>query len=243
MGALKGSIAVRRYRVTAALPQKDARGKLGRGVRAHGFVPINPRSTEARSHGWAGLFDVGTDVGVELSADKLFYNSDGGEELRVTMRVDTLKPPTADVRRIVDGEAATKAAKEGRPISRGEKRALKEEAVRKLRLTTPVRSQRVDVVWQLDSGRLFLFSTVKSMTELFVDLFARSFALAIDEEGATRLAREQLGDKLEPIDPADELHRGFGGLRPLPVPPVEDDDDDDGAPRKAPRTDEHGFDA
>ena len=238
MGALKGSIAVRRYQVTEALPQKDVRGKLSRGVRAHIFAPIDPRSPEVRTHGWVSLHD-GDDL--DLTAGKIFWIGNDGEQLRLTMRVDTLKPSTNDVRRIVEAEAAKKSEAEGRPISRGEKRAMREEAVRKLRLSTPPRTKLIDVVWDLDRGRLFLFSQVRGTTELFVDLFARSFAVGIEEEGASRLARKALGDKLDKLEPTAELHQGFASLRPLPAVLVEDDADDV-AKKKSSTVDEYGFD-
>jgi len=236
VGAKKGAIAVRRYQVTEPIAQKDVRGKLARGVRAHVFAPIDPRSPESRAHGWASLHD-GDDL--DLTAGKIFYIGTT-EQLRITMRIDTLKPSTNDVRRIVDAEAAKKSEAEGRPISRGEKKAMREEAVRKLRLSTPPRTKLIDVIWELDAGRLFLFSQVRGMNELFVDLFTKSFALRLEEEGASRLARKALGTKLDKLQPTPELHQGFVGLRPLPAVPVEDDSDD--VSKKSSTIDEYGFD-
>jgi hypothetical protein len=55
MGALKGSITVRRYALSGDAPREL--GKLVKGVRAHVLLPIDPKTDVERSHGWSSIED------------------------------------------------------------------------------------------------------------------------------------------------------------------------------------------
>src|SRR5262245_8376403 len=108
MGALQGSIAVRRYAVLDPLPAK-AREKLTKGVRAHAFLALDPRSDLDRAAGWVSIRDA---EDADLDAEKLFYAAPGGEQLRVALRLDVLKPPRSEVKRQAATRAAEMAAEE-----------------------------------------------------------------------------------------------------------------------------------
>lgn len=212
MGALSGSISVRRYQVLDPLPA-DPRAKLARGVRAHAFAPLDPAAEGDRAVGWVSIADHDD---ADLRADKLFFVGAGGEQLRLALRIDVLKPPPAEVRRQLARRAAALEAERGQPLTRREKAALKEEIVRTLRQRTLPRVRVVDVVWNLDSGRLYLWSQTRSVNELFLDCFARSFALRLDVDGPARWSRgAAAADALAQLAPTPELLHGFAGLRPL----------------------------
>src|SRR3954451_12607158 len=131
MGALKGSIAVRRYAVLDPLPGGDVRQKFTRGVKAHVCQPVDPKGDVDRSIGWVSILDNGD---LEIRQDKLFFVAPGGEQLRVTLRIETLRPPAAEVRRRLASRAAEMEAAEGRPLTRREKSVLKTEIIRTLKL-------------------------------------------------------------------------------------------------------------
>jgi DNA recombination-dependent growth factor C len=212
MGALKGSISVRRYAVRDKLPD-DARRKLLKGIRAHVFTPIDPRSDLDRSVGWVSMVDA---EDVDLQPNQIFAVAEGGEQLRLALRIDVLKPSAPDVRRQVETRALAIEAKEGRRVGKRERRELKAVVVAELRLRTPPRVRVVDVVWNLDTRRIYLWSQVKSVNEAFLDLFARSFALDIEIEGPGRWAQAAVGKKLlAGLEPTAELRFGFEGVRPL----------------------------
>jgi hypothetical protein len=220
MGALRGAISVRRYAVLDPLPD-DVRRKFVRGIRAHAFLPLDPKAEADRAVGWVSIID-GDDA--ELTTDKLFFVGQDGEQLRLTMRIDVLKPPAGEVRRQVEARAAEIEAAEKRPLSRREKRMLKEEVARTLRLRTIPRVRLTDVIWDLDERRLYLFSQVRSVCETFVDLFAKSFALKIDVEGPAAFARTSLGKKAAgALEPTEALAFGFPELRPIAQAPIEDE--------------------
>jgi DNA recombination-dependent growth factor C len=212
MGALKGSISVRRYTVLDKLPD-DARRKLLKGIRAHLFTPIDPRSELDRSVGWVSMLDS---ENVDLQPNDLFAVAEGGEQLRLSLRIDVLKPSGADVRRQVNTRALALEAKEGRPLSKRERRELKAVVIAELRLRTPPRVRVVDVVWNLDTRRIYFWSQVKSVNEGFLDLFVRSFGMKLEVEGPSRWAQAAVGKKLlAGLEPTAELRFGFEGVRPL----------------------------
>ncbi len=207
MPALRGSLTARRYRTTGELP-KDVRGRVVRGLRSHAFLPIDPDSDLERSVGWVCLRDS---EDVDFSADKVF----SGERVMLGLRIDVLKPPAGEVRR----ELGRRERERGKAFSRGEKTALKAEIVRKLRKRSFVRTRVLDVVWtpaqggsKRGAGRLHFFSRTKAANEALVELFSKSFGLAIDPEGPAAWATDAGADKKKP-DPTPELLFGFAGRR------------------------------
>jgi DNA recombination-dependent growth factor C len=220
MGALAGSISVRRYRILDPLPA-DPRARLARGARSHQFLPLDPKGEAERSAGWVNLADY---EDADLRADKLFFVASGGEQLRVALRIDVLKPPAAEVRRQLQARVAAFEAAEKRPITRREKGALKDEIVRTLRQRTLPRVRVCDVVWNLDTQRLYFWSQTKTVNELFVDQFVRSFGLRLEIEGPGRWTRAAATPKqLEGLEPTPELWQGFAGLRPLAASAAQED--------------------
>jgi hypothetical protein len=159
---------------------------------------------------------IGAPDDADLRADKLFFVAAGGEQLRVSLRIDVLKPPPAEVRRQLQVRVAEKEAEQGRKLSRREKSALKDDVVHKLRQRTLPRVRVVDTVWNLDSGRLYFWSQTKSINELFVDQFVRAFGLRLDIDGPGRWTRTHVEEALlKKLEPTPELWHGFAGLRPL----------------------------
>jgi recombination associated protein RdgC len=220
MGALKGSISVRRYAVLDPLPA-DPRQKMTRGIRSHAFLPLDPAAEPDRSIGWVSILDS---ADADLRADKLFFVAPGGEHLRLALRIDVLKPPTSEVRRQLQSKLAAHEAEHGRPATRREKGLFKDEIVRLLRKRAFPRVRVTDVVWDLDQRRLYFWSQSKSTNEAFVDLFVKSFGLRLEIEGSARWTRAAVDDKaLAQLEPTPELWLGFSGLRPLATDVKEDD--------------------
>lgn len=212
MGALKGSIAVRRYVVLDPLPQ-NPRARLTKGLRAHAFMPLDPKSDQDKTFGWVSILD-GDDA--DLHPEKVFFVAPGGEQLRAALRTDVLKPPASEVRRQVAARGAEIEANEGRPLSRREKRLLKEEVSRELRLRAFPRVKIIDWVWDLDGARVYLWSQTKGANEVFLDQFTKSFGLRIEVEGPARWAAELAEPRrLQALEPTRELWLGFDGVRPL----------------------------
>lgn len=211
MGAIKGAISVRRYAVLDPLPQRP-RDRLVKGLRAHAFLPLDPRSEVDSAVGWVVL---GQPEDADLTPEKVLFSASAGEELRVALRVDTLRAPAAEVRRQVAVRVAEIEA-EGRQISPRERRALREEVTRALKLRAFPRVRVTDLVWQLDAGRVYFWSQTKAASEAMLDLFVKSFGLRIEVEGPARWAQTAVDSRaLDRLEPTRELWMGFDGLRPL----------------------------
>jgi hypothetical protein len=197
MGALQGTVTVRRYLVRGERP-KDT-GRLLRGIRAHVLVPIDPRSDVEKVAGWAALHDP-TDL--ELGADKVVF----GATVALAVRIDALAPPAAVVRRLV----AEKLRQSGRRPSRQEKQAAKEEVKKSLRSKYLPTMKAIDLVWQTDLGQVWLWSHAKAVNEIAADLFAKSFGLELVPLGPGLFAGR--GAIPAGTEPTPELVFGFPGL-------------------------------
>ena len=189
MGALKGSVTVRRYVVKGKPPGE--KGRLVKGVRAHVLLPIDPKSDVERSYGWALAEDPEQ---LELSSDNIFV----GGALVLALRVDTLKPPSAVVKRMV----AEKLRALGRKPGKKEKQEAKDMVVRSLRSRIFPTMKSYDLVWQMD--------------ELLIDLFQKSFGIELVACGPGVIAAD--GGRLPAsLAPTPELAFGFAGLPGRPV--------------------------
>lgn len=208
----KGAVAVRRFVVLDFLPQ-PWEARFLKGIRAHAFLSIDPASEQETTHGWVAPTDEDDN---DLTASKVYATGARGTEMRLGMRVDTLKPPVAEVKRQVAARAAAIEAAEGRKVSRRERRLLKDEVTRALRQRTFPRRKVVQAVWLLEEHRIYFGAQSKAMVERFIDLFAKSFGVRIDTEGPARWAAWLVdAGVLAKLEPTRELWLGFEGVRPL----------------------------
>jgi hypothetical protein len=210
MGALQGTVTVRRYLVRGDKPKDPNR--LLKGIRAHVLIPIDPHSDVEKIAGWATLHDP-TDL--DFSPDKVFF----GPTVGLSLRVDSLVPPAAVVRRLV----AEKLRKENKKPNRAEKIAAKDEVKKSLRSRYLPTMRATDLVWQTDSGTAYLWSHAKATHELAIDLFFKSFGLELVMHGPGLVAGR--GAIPAGTEPTPELVFGFPGM---PGRHVEEDGEDEG---------------
>ena len=111
MGALAGSIALRRYRVLGA-PPVDFQESYEKSVRAHALVPVDPSRNEDRSVGWCSLHDEGD---LELGFGKFYLDG----RILLSLRVDVLKPPAAQVKRLLQQRQRGRTQQRGKPAVEG----------------------------------------------------------------------------------------------------------------------------
>jgi DNA recombination-dependent growth factor C len=200
MGIIKGTLAVRRFQVRGTPP--EGRARLAKGVRAHAFSPIDPQSDEDRSYGWTVF---GNPDGVELDADTIW----SGEAIALTLRVDTLRPPTSEVKRL----AAESLRKLARKPTAKDKREAKALAIRTLRKRAFPATKTMDLVWRPEEGTVLFFATSKAASALLVDLFGKSFGCELEALAPGVVAARELDDDLpESLEPTVELALGFPGL-------------------------------
>lgn len=213
MGAFAGSISLRRYRVLER-PGRDFVDTFTKGVRAHTLVPLNPKKNphEEKAIGWCSIHDADD---LDLQFDKFWLDG----RLVLSLRVDVIKPPGAEVKRLVKQRAAEVEAKQGAPLSRSQRLRLKEQVQAELRTNTPPKVKTTDMVWSVDDQKLFFFSQSKGQNELFTDLFLQTFGIPLDVEGpgawAVTVAEEaELAAELGRAAPTVDFLGGFSGLRP-----------------------------
>lgn len=215
MGALSGNITLRRYVVQGTVPI-DWKESFEKSVRAHVFVPVSPESNEEKSVGFCSLFDEND---LDLSVGKFYFEG----HILLSLRQDTLKPPAAHLKRLLRDRQKQIEAERGQELSAAALRDLKAILAGELRKTTPPKTRKVDLVWNMEGGRLAFYSHAKSMNEALLALFSQTFNLGLDVEGPAVWAKEWAGDdgkrvsKLKAARPTKELLCGFEGVRPIPL--------------------------
>jgi hypothetical protein len=197
MGALAGNVTVRRYLVRGEKSMDAAR--LVKGARAHVLVPIDPRGDAEKVCGWASMADP---QDLELRGDNMFH----GATVTLALRVDTLSPPAAVVKRLV----AERLRAQNKKPNRAEKAAAKEEVKKSLRSRYLPVTRAYDVVWQTDVDRLLFWSHGKNANEMLVDLFYRSFGLELVPFGPLFVAGR--GAIPAGLAPTPEMVMGFPGM-------------------------------
>jgi len=197
MGALAGSVTVRRYLVRGEKPKDAAR--IVKGARAHVLVPIDPRGDAEKVCGWASMEDPHDR---ELRADNMFH----GPTVSLALRVDTLSAPAAIVKRLV----AEKLRATGRKPNRAEKIAAKEEVKKSLRTRYLPVTRAYDLVWQTEVDRVLFWSHAKAQNEMAVDLFFKSFGLELVPYGPVFVAGR--GAIPTGLTATPEMVMGFPGM-------------------------------
>lgn len=197
MGALQGTVTIRRYLVRG--DQMPDTTRMLRGARAHVLTPIDPKSEVEKVAGWATLTDP-TDL--ELTAENIFF----GGTVGLALRVDTLVPPSAVVKRLV----AEKLKQTSRRPNRAEKQAAKDEVKKSLRSRYLPTMRATDLIWQTDLGQVYFWSHAKATNELLLDLFFKSFGLELVPNGPGLVASK--GTIPMGTEPTPELVFGFPGM-------------------------------
>lgn len=207
MGFLKGSCSLRRYRALSTL-SGAWRESVEKAISAHALLPLDPERGEDKAIGWANALD---EQDLDLSFGKFFVDG----RIVLALRIDTLKPPPAEVKRLLRIRQREIEAARKEPLSAGALRELKAMIAADLRRRTPPKTRTATMIWDLDSRRVLLDSHSKGINEAFLRLFAQTFNIALDIEGPGSLA-VSLADAsaLAKVKPDARMLGGFADLRP-----------------------------
>lgn len=203
MGAFAGSIGVQRYRVRGEVPE-DLRRLATAGMEMRAATPIDPRSDEERSHGWAHAEDPYVTT----------FSDDGhiiGDWLVATMRVDTLRVPRSQMAPILRERLQAHEAETGKAPDRRERKRIESEVRRVLRHRVLPTVRAYDFAWHLPAGLVLSWATGVTTEEMFLDLFETTFDRGLEPLGPAAVAAErpEYADALDTLRPTPEFLSGF----------------------------------
>ena len=172
MGAAQGTVSYRLYRVEGGLPE-DVLGTFHPAIQRHAFEALTPDAEEDSRTGWCvlgRLFDT------ELSPEQVFRQ----EYLSLSMRSDRWALPSLLLKATLEERAEAYAREHGLlRLGRAQRELLREEVVREMKGQTLPAANLVDMVWNLDTGRLRFWSSSGRVNELFMELFEATFGLRL----------------------------------------------------------------
>ncbi|MDC3954822.1 hypothetical protein [Polyangium jinanense] len=208
MGALRGSLTFSRFYVTGDIPD-DVPGTTLKRIRANAFQPLSPDDEKNEGAGWANIeepFDT------DLDHEKVFYN----EYVCLGLRLDRWVIPGPLLKaHLREAEQALLAKRGLERLGRQAKADLKTMVVRKLRRQLVPSMKSYDMVWNLRTNVLHLYSQSERIAALLDDLFKRTFKVDLVPE-SPGTAADRLG-----LD-ATEV-RSFAGLEPMTLARLEEE--------------------
>ncbi|MDI1477303.1 hypothetical protein [Polyangium sp. y55x31] len=208
MGALRGSLTFSRFYVTGDIPD-DVPGTTLKRIRANAFQPLSPDDEKNEGAGWANIDDP---FDTDLDHEKVFYN----EYVCLGLRLDRWAIPSSLLKQhLREAEQALLAKKGLERLGRQAKADLKTMVVRKLRRQLVPSLKSYDVVWNLRTNVLHLYSQSERIATLLDDLFKRTFKVDLVPE-SPGTAADRLG-----LDAKEA--RAFAGLEPMTLARLEEE--------------------
>jgi recombination associated protein RdgC len=157
MSLRRGSIAFAQFAFTKDVP-KDSKKWILSALKKGAFEPIDIKSDEERSSGFVELeFSERT----EFAVNSVFHSN----YALFAFRVDSLKVPSAKVRRSLFEWKQAFENRESRSPSRQESNDQKEQIKKTLRAQTQVNSKTFDVSIHLEEKRILVWATSRSVID------------------------------------------------------------------------------
>ena len=213
MGFLSASTSVVRF--LAAAPSRLERETIAHAVTRHAFREGDPGAGDARqAWGWIAMHDP---LQTEFTPADLFFH----HYLVLGFRYDKrLVPPKLLMleRRRLERERA--AARGVERVSSAERREIKDELAARLVAQALPAPRLFDVVWNLETGRVYFSGKLRAAREAFGDCFRRTFGVT-PIPLIPYLAAEHVGlgtgtvNAVRAVEPASLL-----AAPPPPVPPA-----------------------
>ncbi|MDI1429149.1 hypothetical protein [Polyangium sorediatum] len=208
LGALRGSLTFSRFYVTGDIPD-DVPGTTLKRIRANAFQPLSPDDEKNEGAGWASIEDPFI---TDLDHEKVFYN----EYVCLGLRLDRWVIPGPLLKaHLRDAEQALLAKRGLERLGRQAKTELKTMVVRKLRRQLVPSLKSYDVVWNLRTNILHLYSQSERIAALLDDLFKRTFKVDLVPE-SPGTAADRLG-----LDAKEA--RAMAGLEPTILARLEEE--------------------
>lgn len=169
MGFLSATVSMSRYRITDSFdtePMEQVRDGLIRHA-----IPTLENEYEEISAGW-------TPFESPYLPDFEKFPFEFGTYFLFSLRIDKKSIPAKLVHKQMAIEIEKKKHASGRDfVSKNEKSEIKETVMDVLMHKMPAIPNVYDVLWDYDTGNLFLFTTQKAANEFFETIFFKSFNL------------------------------------------------------------------
>ena len=200
MGFLNSSCSFTRFRITDDIPQ-DFWNTIPDRLKKFAFHDIDA-IPEMRSYGWVPFDDM-------LDAEWASSSPYKGNYLAFSLRLDTRRIPAGVIKKhlaiALKKEKERIAAQNKNFISRERKKELKEQVLLMLRQHFLPVPAEFNVLWNLDGNKIWFASTQRSMIDLFMDHFQKTFELTLEELTPLSLAILSLDESaLEKLDRLEE---------------------------------------
>ncbi len=174
MGALSGTLTATVYYVQGDLPD-DFKERYLDALSKNCFTDVDLALEQDESMGWVNIADP---FDTEFDLNKVLW----GSYLMVSLRHDAVRLPAAAFKFHLNRAVKEYLAETGKErISKAEKEEVKDHLEKQLKKRVLPAIKTFDLVWNIDSGQAWFFTTNKKMNELFVDLFEDTFGLAAHE--------------------------------------------------------------
>ncbi len=197
MGALAGTITMTCYYVRGEIP-KDFKTSYLDALRRNRFVDINLDLEHEESMGWVTIADP---FNSEFELNDVLW----GSYLMVALRHDTIRLPATAFKLHLRKAIAEHLKKSGKEkLSKAESDEVRERLERQLKKKALPNIKTYDVVWNMDRGVVWLWSTNKKVNEQFLDFFQETFGL-MPYEKSPYAQLEQLGMEEEALERLLEL--------------------------------------
>ncbi len=177
MGLLNGTVSYLRFVAMGELGDLNEE-TLKDALEAHAFRDIDPNGDEERSVGWVRFDDP---FSAEWAPGELIQP---GGLVVLRLRIDTLKVPALTLKAYIhaaERDRLTAAARD--KLTRAEKDQVKVEVRKDLRRRSLPKMALVDVLWNLSTGDVRLFSTGRAVAALFCEVFEKTMALELRSVG------------------------------------------------------------
>lgn len=200
MGALAGTLTMSCYYVQGEIP-KDFKTAFIEGLKKHRFQDINLDLEHEEALGWVTVSDP---FNTEFELNDVLW----GSYLMATLRHDTIRLPATAFKFHLKKAVLEHCKKTGKEkLSKAEVEEVRDRLEKQLKKKVLPNIKTYDVVWNMDRGVVWLWSTNKKVNEQFVELFQETFGVMPHEKNpysqleALGLDEGQL-DRLLDLEPA-----------------------------------------
>ncbi|UZP68861.1 recombination-associated protein RdgC [Desulfovibrio mangrovi] len=200
MGFMNASASFTRYYITEPVPS-DLWPQIPDKLKQFAFKEIED-TAEERGWGWVCFDDMLDSFWRTAPPEK-------GEFITFSLRLDTRRIPSAVLKKHVAlelREEERKNKEQGKKyVSRERKKEIREQVQLKLRARSFPIPAEFNVVWNIQTGAVYLASTQSKVLELFEEYFSTTFGLDLEPMTpyalAVRLQGEDVMNKLDTLEP------------------------------------------